>query len=448
MVRAWLSNLLNGLRLVCGIPNARQDFSVSLPFMLFALLLSIVLLAGIDYAQLDYIRYQDIRGTALLGSFFAIGLLLTVIAAHLDKDYPQLPVLLTILLSCLPWVAIVLSVFPYEWVVQNNAQWLLWLLLAGVAAVVVRCLFAAFYRPGLVTIVVPVVAMTCVALFSWERFYFPSVFDSYNPDEFADSPSIDMEYTLYQQQRLVEQALRQVMPSVIGETDYFFLGFGGSDRQTVFETETLYANELIQTQFNTQDHSMVLFNNADKLDEQPIANAYNLVHAINGFSRKMTPDEDVLIMLLTSHGSDDATLAVDLDTMDLKELNASELKATLDLANIKWRILIISACYSGSFIDVLEDPNTLIITASSADRSSFGCSSDRELTVFGEAFFKNALRPDNNWVTAFIEAEEQIRNWETQAELLTSNPQIRIGHDIRLKLGLPVPPAPTTERAE
>ncbi len=427
---------------MAGLPMGKQHFVTSLPFMVSALALALAVFAGFDYVLLEHIRFQDIRGTALLGSFFAIAAFMVVVAAHLEKDYPQLPVLITALLSCLPFVAILVSLFPYDFATNNDLRWPLVLLLTYCVFIVVRCINVAFYRPRLTTHLVTLAVLVLVATHSWKRYYFPAVFDSYNPSEYDDGPSVDIEHTLYQQYGLLDQQLQHVRPSEPG-TDHFFLGFGGSDRQTVFETETLFAHELINTLYQTSERSLVLFNNVDKLDQQAIANTYNLKYAIEGIGRKMDPAEDVLIMLLTSHGDEDATLAVELEYLNLKTLDAKELGTALDEASIKWRVLIISACYSGSFIDELENENTLIITAASAQQSSFGCSSERELTVFGEAFFKHGLSESTNWVTAFIEAEKKIRAWESSQELPYSNPQIRVGHNIRLKLGLPVPPVPS-----
>ena len=39
----------------------------------------------------------------------------------------------------------------------------------------------------------------------------------------------------------------------------------------------------------------------------------------------------------------------------------------LDKAGVKWRVLVVSACHSGSFIDTLKDDHTLI-TAAAANR--------------------------------------------------------------------------------
>ena len=54
-------------------------------------------------------------------------------------------------------------------------------------------------------------------------------------------------------------------------------------------------------------------------------------------------------------------------------------------------VIVISACYSGGFIDALKDERTLVMTAARADRTSFGCSDDSDFTYFGRALFAEAL---------------------------------------------------------
>ena len=162
--------------------------------------------------------------------------------------------------------------------------------------------------------------------------------------------------------------------------------------------------------------------------------------------------DDVLITFLTSHGSEDASISVELYPFDLKDLTAEDLRAALDEVGIEWRIVIVSACYSGSFIEPLRNERTLIITASAFDRNSFGCSSERELTYFGEAFFRDSLPASGDLVVAFETAQANIANRERREGHDSSNPQIFIGSEIEIKLtqaGFLVPhqAAPNPNRA-
>jgi hypothetical protein len=101
----------------------------------------------------------------------------------------------------------------------------------------------------------------------------------------------------------------------------------------------------------------------------------------------MDPDEDILMLFLTSHGSEDHELAVDFWPLELNTIKPEDLRKALDEAGIRFRVLVISACYSGGFLPALSDDNTLIMAAAAADRQSFGCANENEYTYFGRALF-------------------------------------------------------------
>ena len=86
-----------------------------------------------------------------------------------------------------------------------------------------------------------------------------------------------------------------------------------------------------------------------------------------------------------------------------------------------------SACYAGKFIEPLRDDNTIVIAAAAADRTSFGCSDDRELTYFGEAFYRDALPATSNLQTAFQKASADIAERERKENKRASNPQAHFG---------------------
>ena len=58
---------------------------------------------------------------------------------------------------------------------------------------------------------------------------------------------------------------------------------------------------------------------------------------------------------------------------------------------IRWKVVVVNACYSGGFVDALRDDSTLVITSARADRTSFGCGADSDITYFGKAFLAEAL---------------------------------------------------------
>src|SRR5258708_36610932 len=112
----------------------------------------------------------------------------------------------------------------------------------------------------------------------------------------------------------------------------------------------------------------------------------SLQAAANG----MDADNDILFLILTSHGSR-AGLAVKAGRLT-QTLTPSNLADMLARTGMRYKVVVISACYSGVFIPRLANPDTLVITAADADHPSFGCRDKPQWTHFATAFFHVALR--------------------------------------------------------
>src|SRR5215467_9679240 len=96
-------------------------------------------------------------------------------------------------------------------------------------------------------------------------------------------------------------------------------------------------------------------------------------------------------------------------------------------SGIKRKVIVISACYSGGFIEPLRDENTLVITAADAAHSSFGCSYDSDYTWFSEALYDEALRETFSFSEAFALAKKTVAAREKAEGYEPSNPQIAMG---------------------
>jgi hypothetical protein len=103
-------------------------------------------------------------------------------------------------------------------------------------------------------------------------------------------------------------------------------------------------------------------------------------------------------------------------------------------SGIKWKVIVISACFSGGFVEPLRDDNTLVITAADAFNSSFGCSFDSDYTWFSEALYNEALRETFSFAEAFDAAKKAVRERERAEGFPPSNPQIAMGDAMRKKL--------------
>jgi len=165
----------------------------------------------------------------------------------------------------------------------------------------------------------------------------------------------------------------------------------------------------------------------------PLATYDNLRRALELLGRRMQP-EDVLVLVLTSHGSADDGLAVTNGSLADDALSPRDVRRALDAAGIRWRVIVASACYAGIFIRPLRTDTSLIMTAADSRHSSFGCADERDLTYFGEALLKDSLPGACSLEEAFARARTIIRRRENDEGEIHSNPQLYVGARMRAKL--------------
>lgn len=234
------------------------------------------------------------------------------------------------------------------------------------------------------------------------------------------------EAALYEQPRLLQQALNSIDASTLGKTDWYFMGVAGFSEQNVFRSEINKVRELFDVRFGTSGHSLSLINNTYSWLDEPIATKTSILRGLKTIGKQMNADEDVLFMTLSSHGDQDF-IHLSNPPLAMDNLDATWLREALDASGIRWRVIVVSACYSGSFIDELASPTTVIITASAADKMSFGCTNSAEMTYFGQAFFAESLRGNTSFEAAFKDARLRVNERETAMGFEPSEPQMVIG---------------------
>jgi Peptidase C13 family len=319
---------------------------------------------------------------------------------------------------------------PLNWTVSAPIYYTAIGLIALVAYVAaVRTLKIGRIAP---LVLIPIV-IAAVALYGW----LPWMSSWYTvPVQYANDGTrhrISVEWTYYNQYALMDDALDKVEKQRPGVTDLYFVGFAGYADQNVFRKEVDAVIHLFDERFDTKGRSIALVNNRATVDELPLATGSNLAYGLNEIGRRLDPEEDVLFLFLTSHGSKDL-FSVNFWPLQPENLTSQDLREILDASGIKWRVIVISACYSGSFIDRLSDDHTLVITAADKDNTSFGCSNEADFTYFGRAYFDEALRKTFSFLDAFGTASRTIERRELTEGLTPSRPQIRIGAAIRPKL--------------
>jgi hypothetical protein len=242
------------------------------------------------------------------------------------------------------------------------------------------------------------------------------------------------EQVMYAQTGLLDREIAKLKPRTPGMVNLYAIVFAGDGSQNVFRNEAEYFDRLFSRRFGAAGHVLVLENNPASLSTRPLATWTNLEDALDAVASKMDLGRDILLVYITTHGSEDHTLLVDMDPLPLDQIGADDLAGILAEHPFKHKVVVVNACYSGGFIPPLKGPGTMIITAARSDRSSFGCGEQSQLTWFGHAFLVDALNRTDDFQRAFVLARAEVAQWEKRDRYQPSDPQISIGGSIAAQL--------------
>ena len=258
----------------------------------------------------------------------------------------------------------------------------------------------------------------------------------FDADAADDGIAFDPEQLMFDQPQLLGAAIDALQPRTPGKANLYVLAFAGDGAENVFRNEVEYAAQLFAQRFDAKGHILVLENNPASIETRPLATLTNLRIALAAIAEEMVPSEDILLVYLTSHGSEDHELYVALDPLPLNQITPEDLAEALQTTpSMRWKVLVVNACYSGGFVDALRDDSTMVITAARSDRTSFGCGSDSEITWFGKAFLADALNETTSFRDAFEKARGNVAEWEVREhEAQSSEPQIASSRSIEAKL--------------
>ncbi|RMQ51271.1 MORN motif-containing protein [Pseudomonas cichorii] len=220
---------------------------------------------------------------------------------------------------------------------------------------------------------------------------------------------------------LLDKALAAVPASTSG-VELYSLVVAGDGKQSVFMREADYVSNLLASRFGALGQ-ISLVNHRDHLIDRPLATRESISRAAQTLAQRSGP-EDLVFIYLTSHGTQDHQLVLDQPRLSLADLPADALAAALAPLKNRDKIIVISSCYSGGFIPDLKDERTLVMTASRADRVSFGCSEEADFTYFGDALFARALVETDDLQQAFNEAKAYVAQREIEDDFEASEPQI------------------------
>jgi hypothetical protein len=227
--------------------------------------------------------------------------------------------------------------------------------------------------------------------------------------------------------RLMGDTLEGLQPQRPGVQDVYLLSvsFWGDP---VFEREAVQAEEILRPHLSAEGRSIILSAGGQGPRTYPAATPDNFAAAIGQIGATMDPNEDLFVLFFTTHGQPDGVAAIREHNRVFGGLRPAHLSTLLSQANIRNRVVIVSACFSGAFIGPLMTDNTVIMTAAAPDRSSFGCQPQNNWTFFGDAYFNRSVREHGDMIGSFDRAKRLISQWEGEQNLSPpSNPQIYVG---------------------
>ena len=128
--------------------------------------------------------------------------------------------------------------------------------------------------------------------------------------------------------------MARVHPAQRGKTSVYFLGFAGDGDPAVFRREAQFAREAFGERFGSAERSALLINDVEDRDSYPLASVSGLGQALSVLALRMDPQNDVLVLFLTSHGSVDG-LEVQNGSLPLAQLAPADLREALDTAGIR-----------------------------------------------------------------------------------------------------------------
>jgi hypothetical protein len=424
----WLRTLLRLLTLrgVDSAAVAGGDAPVAI-----CVLLALALWVIIDRLQWGSGVIFDSFGISMLALVALLVLALAYLTARLST--PPLPVRSTLLIAVAALPLFIMLSALLDALVAERWQTIASVTLAG--GVLVYAALALRALSGRLQIRALIAATALLGGYLWLGQLMDLRPTFWAPPDNVDAADSTMsaqvaEEVLFDQQARLDEALDAVAPADGGRPSVFFVGFAGVASQKVFAEEIKLAAHVVAERFDSASRQLLLINDHRDFDTYPLATVSGLRYGLGELAKKMDPARDILFLALSSHGSDEPVLSVANGILPLQQVTGENLAAALHDSGIKWRIIVISACYAGAFIAPLKDANTVLITAAAADKTSFGCADDRDLTYFGEAFYRDALPRAKNLQEAFALTRSAIATREQAEGVTPSDPQAYFGEQI------------------
>ena len=428
---AFGRNLAAGLRLALFMRVDRASFRISA-----AQLVLVTIVSAAIYIDADWLRAAHEARFSLLGlhgEVFALGLLVlsSALIGALARDrelYLALPI---VILASFPAIQIVHVLPDLPAAAPNVPAFareifeygiIAWMALLAMRAVYV-CLDAgrahrrALAIGGAVLVIAPIwFAPLLGPLDPWFREIDASTASgSLNP---ASEP------VLAAQDFMMDRALDELADERPGEVDLYFVGFAPDARRAGFVADVDAAQRAMDTRWRTNGRSLVLVNSPLTVADRPFATITHLREVLLEIGDIIDADEDVVMIYLAGSPGANHTLAAVNPPLELVGLSPQGLRELLDAAGIRWRIVVVSTCEAGAWIDALQDADTVVIASSAADVRGKDCTGGLAPTSFGQAFFSDGMQRYDELPRAFDVARDRLAERHAPAPVMSMGPAI------------------------
>ena len=236
-------------------------------------------------------------------------------------------------------------------------------------------------------------------------------------------PTADVETAIYTQRKLLDDTLAGIAANDPSKTEMYVLAVAGDGSQEVFRREVEFVRKQFADRFGTGERTVALINSRTTLATAPMATVTSIAEAVKAIAAKMDRENDILFVYLSSHGSPELGLYLNQSSIQMRSLGAKSLAAILKENGIRWKVVVVSACYAGGFIYPLRDDGTMVIAAARSDRKSFGCADENDFTYFGEAYFRDALPQSTSFAEAFEKAKTIVEKREAEQQPKGAKPK-------------------------
>ena len=161
--------------------------------------------------------------------------------------------------------------------------------------------------------------------------------------------------------RMMGDALGNLQPQRPGHQDVYLI-VAALWGDPVFEREATQAEQILRERLHADGRSILLTAGGEGDRTHPAATPENIAAALGQVGSMINPNEDLVVLFITSHGSPDGAAAM-RNRQVIGALRPTNLRDLFTQAGIVNRVVIVSACFSGAFVAPLADENTVVLTA-------------------------------------------------------------------------------------